>query len=267
MTITIAAIQNHISADVRANGRNIRCLMEQAMDAGARLAHFAEGALSGYVKSEIKDWAGVDWSVLREEIEATAARAGELGIFVVVGANRPQQHPAWPNNSLYVISDRGSVVGRYDKRLISHTEAASWYAAGSAPFVFDADGYRFGCALCIEIHFPEIFIEYERLGVDCVLLSAYSNDPMFAIQAQAHAAMNNVWLSLSTPATSALLPRMLIGPDGNRYGEPVQTGNGSFVCGKLDRHDPQYDVALNKARPWRARVRARSLEAEAPPRR
>lgn len=258
MTITIATVQSPISADVSANGHNIRRLMAEARTAGARLVHFPEGALSGYVKTEIKDWAAVDWSALCDEIETTAACASELGIWVVFGANHPQEHPAWPTNSLYVISDKGALVGRYDKRLISHTEATSWYAPGTAPFVFEVDGYRFGCVLCIEIHFPEIFIEYERLGVDCVLFSAYSDDPMFAIEAQAHAAMNNIWLSLCTPATSTSLPCRLIGPDGNPFGRSVDTGNGRFVCGKLDRGDPRYDVALNKARPWRALVRARS---------
>ncbi|MBR0776723.1 carbon-nitrogen hydrolase family protein [Bradyrhizobium diazoefficiens] len=256
-------MQSHISADVGANGRNIRHLMAEAKAAGARLAHFPEGALSGYVKSEIKDWADVDWSALQGELEATAACAAELGIFVVVGANHKQAQPAWPKNSLHVISDRGALVGRYDKRLISHAEATSWYAPGNAPLMFEVDGYRFGCALCIEIHFPEIFMEYARLGADCVLFSAYSDDPMFAVQAQAHAAMNNVWFSLSTPASSASLPRALIGPDGYSYGQTVETGHGSFVCGKLDRGDPRYDVALNKARPWRASARAGAFDAEA----
>ncbi|GLR90420.1 carbon-nitrogen hydrolase family protein [Bradyrhizobium iriomotense] len=259
MTITIATVQSHISADTRMNGRDIRRLMAEVRAAGARLVHFPEGALSGYVKSEINDWAAVDWAALRDEIEATAACASELGIWVVFGANHPQEPPTWPNNSLYVISDKGSQAGRYDKRLISHAEATSWYAPGTTPFVFEVDGYRFGCALCIEIHFPEIFTEYERLGVDCVLFSAYADDPMFGIEAQAHAAMNNIWLSLSTPATSTSLPCALIGPDGNPYGQLFDQGSGRFVCGKLDRHDPQYDIPLNKARPWRATVRNRTL--------
>lgn len=223
MTITIATVQSPISNDTGVNGSNIRRLMAESRTAGARLVHFPEGALSGYVKTEIKDWAAVDWSVLRDEIEATAACASDLGIWVVFGSNHPQKRPAWPTNSLHVISDKGSLIGRYDKRLISHTEATSWYAPGTVPFVFEVDGYRFGCALCIEIHFPEIFTEYERLGVDCVLFSAYSDDPMFAIEAQAHAAMNNVWLSLSAPATSTSLPCTLIGPDGNRYGESFES--------------------------------------------
>jgi hypothetical protein len=36
---------------------------------------------------------------------------------------------------------------------------------------FDIDGLRFGLLLGMEVHFPELFIEYERLDVDCVLFS------------------------------------------------------------------------------------------------
>lgn len=60
--------------------------------------------------------------------------------------------------------------------------------------MFEVDGSRLGCALCIEIHFPKLFLEYGKLGVDGVLYSAYAEDPIFAVEAQAHAAMNNVWL-------------------------------------------------------------------------
>src|SRR5207253_6081540 len=51
--------------------------------------------------------------------------------------------------------DAGAIVTRYDKRLLSRTEAAYMYTPGTAPTVFDVDGYRFGTALCIEIQYPE----------------------------------------------------------------------------------------------------------------
>jgi predicted amidohydrolase len=154
MTITIATVQSHISADTRLNGRDIRRLMAEARTAGARLVHFPEGALPGYVNSEIKDWTAVDWAALRDEIEATAACASELGIWVVFGSNHPQEHPAWPNNSLHVISDQGSLVGRYDKRLISYTEATSWYAPGTTPFVFQRPGDQGRYALSLNCMAP-----------------------------------------------------------------------------------------------------------------
>ena len=42
---------------------------------------------------------------------------------------------------------------------------------------FDVDRIRFGCVLCIEACFPPLFAEYERMQVDCVLLSSYPRHP------------------------------------------------------------------------------------------
>ena len=36
----------------------------------------------------------------------------------------------------------------------------------------------------------------------------------------------------------------------------------SYVIATLDRHDPAYDVALNKARPWRAKARLGEIYRE-----
>ncbi len=70
-----------------------------------------------------------------------------------------------------MIAPDGTVVTRYDKRFLSHTEVSWIYTPGTEPVVFEAGGLRFGCALCIEVSFPEIFADYERLDADCVLVS------------------------------------------------------------------------------------------------
>jgi predicted amidohydrolase len=120
--------------------------------------------------------------------------------------------------------------------------------------VFDVDGFRFGLLICIEINFPELFTEYGQLGVDCLLLSAYPVDAIFHVKARALAAINNYWVSLSTPAqTSHLLPAGLIGPDGNLLAT-ADTGT-TLIVADLDRTDPALNVALNLARPWRASAR------------
>jgi predicted amidohydrolase len=160
-----------------------------------------------------------------------------------------------------VISDDGRIADRYDKRLCSHTEITHYYSPGLHPVVFDVDGVRFGCAICIEVNFPDVFAEYERLGVDCLLLSAYPVDSVFAIKARAHAAINNYWIGLSAPAqTRELFPSALIGPDG----EPIAqvSPDDELVIAEIDRADPAFHVALDLARPWRRRVRSGEIYAE-----
>lgn len=252
----LATAQIEVSADVRRNGSAIRHFMTKAARGGARLVHFPEGALSGYVKSQIKSWDAVDWSALREELEQTAEAAGKLGIWTVFGANHRLTPPNRPHNSLYIVSDAGKLAGRYDKRFCSNSEINDWYAPGSEATVFTIDGFRFGCALCIEIHFPELFMEYERLGVDCILFSAYAKDPIFGITAQAHAAINNYWLSLSTPTQcSRGLASGLVAPNG-RFVARCRAGRSGLIIQELDRTAPELDIALTKARPWRRTARA-----------
>jgi predicted amidohydrolase len=260
---SIAVAQSGISPDVRENGRRVRDMMSEAKAAACRLVHFPEAALSGYVKSQITDWADVDWSALREELDAVAAHAARLELWTVLGCNHRLTPPNRPHNSLYVISDKGTLVGRYDKRLCSHTELNAWYAPGAESLVFDIDGVRFGLALCIEVQFPELFLDYAKQGVDCMLFSAYSDDPMYGILARAHAATNNFWLSLSIPALPGnRLSASLIGPDGHFLAKTERNNGDALIVGRIDRSNPQFDIALNKARPWRAAARSGEIYVE-----
>ncbi|MDP3747571.1 MAG: carbon-nitrogen hydrolase family protein [Phenylobacterium sp.] len=265
--LRIAIAQTPVGFDPRSNGAAIRTQMREAADAGARLIQFTEGAMSGYPSGEGKQvlagW-DVDWAALRDELEATAALAAGLGLWTVVGANHPLTPPNRPHNSLYVISDKGELVGRYDKRLLSYTEVTDWYVPGSHLLTFDVDGFRFGCALCIEIQFPELFVEYVRESVDVVLLSTFSRDPMFAIQAQGHAACGAFWLGFSVPAQcSGVAPSGLIGPDGRWISKAFPDGAGALVIADLDRGSETLRGALEHARPWRARARTGDLHQQA----
>lgn len=260
-TLRIAVSQPTISADARENGRTVRRMMRAAADKGARLVHFPEGMLSGYAVEQIEDWAHVDWAAVRAELEGVAALASELSLWVVLGSAHPLTPPNRPHNSMYVITDAGTLLDRYDKRICSHTEITRFFTPGFDPVVFEVDGFRFGCAICIEVNFPELFTEYERLGVDCLLFSAYPVDSVFETKARAYAAINNYWVSLSVPAqTAELFPSALIGPDGRTLVRATTTPG--LVVGELDRDAPALDISLRLARPWRALARAGAIYEE-----
>ncbi|MGW3642391.1 carbon-nitrogen hydrolase family protein, partial [Streptomyces sp. NPDC005143] len=164
------------------------------------------------------DWNRFEWGVLQQELIATAALARELRLWTVLGSVHRLTPPHRPHNSLYVISDRGDVATRYDERMLSHTKISYMYSPGSGPVTFEVDGVRFGCSLGMETHFPEIFSEYERLDVDCVLFSTTGGAPddgTFAAETQAHASTNRYWTSFSVPAQhSPISPAGVIAPDG-----------------------------------------------------
>ncbi len=249
--LRIAAAQSLISPDIAANATAIGALMRAAAAQGSGLVQFPEGALSGYPKAQIRDWAEVDWAALDRAQAELAALARELGIWAVIGTAR-RAGEALPRNSLLVLNRDGALAGVYDKRLLSASERQDWFTAGTSPLLFSVEGVRFGCALCIEVQFPELFAEYAEMGADVVLLSSYSDDPMFGLLARAHAATRCLWLGYAPPAQCAhAVPAQVIGPNG-----AILAQGGSLAVIDLDHGDPAFDVALTKARPWRAAQRA-----------
>ncbi len=265
-TLTIATAQSRISSDIEENSRLICLLMEQAKEKGAALVHFPEGALSGYVKSEIKSWKDVDWNALEGALQNVQHKASDLGIWVVLGCNHMETASLRPFNSLYVISDEGKIAARYDKRYCAHTEIKDWYRAGTqgeaGQCIFEVDGFSFGCALCIEINFMDIFDAYEKKDVDCMLFSAYSPDPVFWTQASGYAATTNMWFSVANAANcSKKLPSGFIAPSGHSIIRGIKTDDTDLLISILDRADPSLDIALNKARPWRRLAREGKIYA------
>ena len=264
--LRIAAAQTVVSPDIAANGSAIRAMIARAAGEGARLISFCEGALSGYAKSQILkqgDWQAFDWAIQEAELRAIAELCGQLRIVAVVGGGHRLGRGYPPHNSLYVFSDTGALLTRYDKRFLSNTELAGWYTPGTEPVMVDVDGYRFGCAICIESQFPEIFSDYERLGVDGVLFASYGLPAYFQIALRAHAGLNCIWIAAATPAQDAAKgPAGIIGPDGAWAAQSSPSPEPGLAMAMLDRNDPAYEIALQRARPWRARAREGEIYRE-----
>ena len=199
--IRIAVAQTEVTTDPGVNGTAVRAAMRQAADQGARLVHFGEGALSGYAGAAKPYYTGwhIDWAAVTEELHRTMAFAAELGVWVVAGGNHQLSGDHRPHNSLWVINDRGELADRYDKRFLSHTDHG-FYTPGDHACTFEVDGFRFGCLVCIEVNFPELWMEQRALDVDCVLFSTFSGDPVFEVIARAHAAVHGFWVSIAVPA-------------------------------------------------------------------
>jgi predicted amidohydrolase len=272
-TLRLAVAQSTVPEDptdrgaLRAAGQEIRALMVEAAEAGARLVQFPEGAVTYPSKHVMAagpagelvpaDWSRAAWDVLREEAESITVLAGRLGLWTVFGSIHPLTPPNRPHNSLYVVSDRGQLVARYDKRFLSHTEVSYLYSPGHQPLVVEVDGIRFGFALCIEANFPEVFAEYERLDVDCVLLSVMVDDAPRARVAQAYGTLYNYWVGYSVPSQfSATVPSGIVAPGGRWLAQCPADGQPALAVADidLDSADPDIDVALRHARPWRRRA-------------
>ncbi|TYC68767.1 carbon-nitrogen hydrolase family protein [Streptomyces sp. CB01881] len=170
-------------------------------------------------------------------------------------------------------SDQGRLVARYDKRFLSNTELSYLYTPGRPePTVFEVDGVRFGLAICIEANFPALFAEYERLDVDCVLVSVMVDDPARATVAQAYGTLDNYWLGHAVPAQCAAgAPCGIVAPGGRWLHRTDADNRPALALADLDLHSTEadIDIAMRCVRPWRRLARADlyiSHRADADPR-
>ncbi|NUR03866.1 MAG: carbon-nitrogen hydrolase family protein [Streptomyces sp.] len=254
---------------LRESGRQVRALMREASAQQARIVHFPEGAICFPSKLVMSvngpdavgpaDWNRCQWPVLRSELAAIAELARELRLWTVIPSVHRLTGPNRPHNSLYVISDHGEIVTRYDERLLSKTKVSYMYSPGISPVTFEVDGVRFGCLLGMEIHYPELFAEYEKLDVDCVLLSTSGTPGNTTAQAQVqgHAAFNSYWVSLSGPAQdSVTAPTGIVAPNGDWLARCPADGSPSIAVVNLDDSSETATSALTYARPWRRESRS-----------
>ena len=272
--LRIAVAQSTVREDptdvdgLRASAAGVRRFMKDAADAGARLVHFPEGAIcfpSKYVMSELgpdevgpSDWTKASWTVMQEELDRIIALSGELGIWTVIASVHQLPAPTRPHNSAYVVSDQGKVVARYDERTLSTTKITYMYTPGTKPVTFEVDGYRFGLAVGMDVHFPELFTEYDRLDVDGVLVSYSTNggsgNDRSATEARGHAAANTYWVSLAVAATpDSNLASGVIDDMGDWVAECPSDGRPAIAVADLHR---EHELSPS-ARNWRHQARSR----------
>ncbi|WP_020388998.1 carbon-nitrogen hydrolase family protein [Kribbella catacumbae] len=272
-TLRIAVAQSTVREDptdadgLRASAAEVRRFMKDAAAAGARLIHFTEGAIcfpSKYVMSELgpdevgpSDWTKAEWAVLQEELDRIAVLSGELGIWTVIPSVHQLPAPTRPHNSMYVVSDQGKIVSRYDERMLSTTKVTWMYTSGEGPGTFEVDGWRFGLALGLDVLFPEVFAEYDRLDVDVVLVSyattGVPRNKQVGVQARGTAANNTCWVSLAAPANpGAGLYSGVIDPRGDWVLEGPADGTPGVAVIEL-----QTDDVTQFGRDFRRRTRAR----------
>jgi deaminated glutathione amidase len=177
--LTVATCQFSVSADIAGNAAQIKRQMTRASRGGARVAHFPEGALSGYAGTDFESFDGFDWEALRQATDEIAGNARSLGIWLVLGSAHRLTGPNKPHNSLYVIDDSGQIVERYDKRFCGggadgQTGDLAHYSPGSHFSVWTIDGVRCGALICYDYRFPELYREYTRSGVQIVFHSFHA---------------------------------------------------------------------------------------------
>ncbi len=221
-TLQIAACQFAVTESVKRNALAIRQFLKKASDAGAQIVHFSECALSGYASTDFPSFDGYDWDLLKDETLKIMTLAGELGLWVVLGSTHPLTGPNKPHNCLYLISNEGKIVDRYDKRFGTPGDL-DHYTPGNRFVTFTLNGVVCSLLICFDLRFPELYRELYRQGVQCVFQSFYNarqqgpsiHTHIMRQTMQCHAATNHFWVSMTNSSGRySPYPSCLIQPDG-----------------------------------------------------
>jgi predicted amidohydrolase len=283
--VTVATCQFPVSADIGGNLHHVARQLRLAKDRGADVAHFPEGALSGYACSDFDSFHGFDWAGLRDAADQVLELAAHLGIWVVLGSAHRLTGDAKPHNSLYVVSDRGELVDRYDKRFLAgdpdgSTGELAHYSPGDHASTWEINGVRCGALICYEYRYPELHRGYCRDGVQLLFhsfhaanasterltaigarigpgLAALNAAPTFTYPAitmpaamTAVAAADNVWISCpNSSAVESLWPSFFVRADGVTVGRLRRNRAGVLISTVDTTEDLYHSTAA-----WRERA-------------
>jgi len=245
MKLTVATCQFPIGRDPRVNAGYVTRQVKAARRRGARVAHFAECALSGYAGIEFPSFMNYEWDALLDATRGVMELAGELKMWVVVGSSHRLAHGRKPHNCVYVINDRGEMVDRYDKRFCTGDRSCKngdlrHYSPGDHAVTFEVDGLRCGVQICHDFRYQELYRDSLRRGVQLMFHSYHNGHSTKATLAKAHniwgvmvpatmqtyAANNFMWISANnTTARESSWGSHFVLPDGR-------------IAGKLSRHSP-----------------------------
>lgn len=140
------------------------------LDDGVAVAVFPELCVTGYAL-DVAD--GLASSVPGALTEPLVRLAGEHDIDVVAGV--PERDGADLYNDLVYV-DRDGVRARYRKQYLWGDEADA-FVAGDETVTVDSSVGRVGFALCYDLNFPEVGLEYAAADCDVLAVSAAWRTP------------------------------------------------------------------------------------------
>jgi predicted amidohydrolase len=248
-SLTVASCQFPVSADLKANGYWIQRQMREAAKSNADVAHFCEGALTGYIDADHKSLENFDWDGLYAEMQSILELSKELKLWVVLGSMHKLTGDHRPHNSLYIINDKGEIADRYDKRFCTPIDVKH-YTPGNHFTTFDIKGVKCGALICYDIRFPELYRQYCKLGVRLMFHSFYNarqkegsiHPIIMPITARARAASNNMFVSLTNSSAPRSWPCYMITPDGLVAGRLADDEPGVLIS-KVEPTKNYYDAS------------------------
>jgi len=249
--LKIATAQFPLSGRIKKNTDWMLSLMTKASRKGAKVMHFSETALPGYLGV---DTDAVDFDQLKEATKTIQLKSRSLKIWTLLGSCHPRTGGRQPFNCVYVIDPKGLIVGRYDKRFCTGgngrvlTGDLKHYSPGNHFTTFTVNGLKCGILICHDFRYPELYRAYKKLGIDILFHSFHNAHQKKAPKpdhnyweenciagAQYQAGANYFWVSFNNSSRRySLWPSFVVKPDG-------------IISAKLPRH--KTDLIITKIDP------------------
>ena len=249
--LKVATCQFPVTGDLMSNAGYIKEYIIEAAQHQADIVHFSEAALTGYPPGDISSFENYDWEELREVSLEIMDLAKKHDIWVVLGSAHFISKEEKPLNSLYIISNKGKIVDRYDKSMLTEGDS-DFYTAGNHIVVIELKGYKVGFLICYDSCYPEMYNVYRHKGVSIMFHSFYNAghegvtilDNIIPAEIRVRASDNRMWVvaNNSTGDYSAW-PACIARPDGSL--ESLERG----IPGILYREFPDSEVS-DEFRSW-----------------
>jgi deaminated glutathione amidase len=219
--IRIASCQFPVSSDIMVNYQFIEAQIIEAKLKKADVVHFPECALSGYPGTDMMSLENFNWNELHIMTDSVISLAKKLNLWIIMGSIHKLSGNNKPHNCLYVINPEGKISDRYDKRFCTGSDL-KYFSPGDHFVTFKINEVTCGLLICFDVRFPELYREYRKLGCDVIFQSFYNarqrkgsiHPVIMPVSAEAHAATNYFYMSLTNSSAPESWPCHFITPDG-----------------------------------------------------